>query len=273
MRRLNVQQSQIEECIRLSMFAVDMLPVNPPLQRGEELLLQLVKADAVKLGLESKRVQFALVFDHAKPDPTGEISSQHWPLAGKTWKYILYCSDTIPTIPFSLERLPLGRDYQGQTNPIFIQPDDEALIRGYLKAPSPTEELTAVTTLDDLLLAIHNYDTIVQLSPRRTTIVAEHKRRLHDPWLGDALKSLYMHRCQICLHDFRPRYGLPYANTRFLTPLDRGGAPVSKNLVVICPNHDAIIGAAHATFDARGCAFQYPNGLVEPLELRSHLVN
>ena len=80
MRRLNVQQTQIEECIRLSMFAVDMLPVNPPLQRGEELLLQLVKADAVKLGLESKRVQFALIFDHVRPDPTGEISRQHWPL-------------------------------------------------------------------------------------------------------------------------------------------------------------------------------------------------
>ena len=67
MRRLNVQFSQIEECIRTSMFAVDALPRNPPLQRGEVLLLQLVKSDAADRGWLDRRIQFALVFDRSTP--------------------------------------------------------------------------------------------------------------------------------------------------------------------------------------------------------------
>lgn len=37
MRRLNVQFSQIEECIRKSLFALPGLPRNPPLRKGEPL--------------------------------------------------------------------------------------------------------------------------------------------------------------------------------------------------------------------------------------------
>lgn len=44
MRRLNVQFSQIQECIEKSRFALPGLPANPPLANGEELLLQLVAA-------------------------------------------------------------------------------------------------------------------------------------------------------------------------------------------------------------------------------------
>src|SRR5688500_16297774 len=108
MRRLNVQFSQIEECIRTSLFAVDSLPATPPLAKGELLLLQLVKDDARRLGKLERRIEFALVFDRAAPDLTGAISREHWPNAGKTWKYILYCSETEPTIPFSLEALGLS---------------------------------------------------------------------------------------------------------------------------------------------------------------------
>lgn len=96
--------------------------------------------------------------------------------------------------------------------------------------------------MDELLAAIRNYDKVVRLSRPRTTRVSEHERRLRDPWLGDTLKLLYDHRCQICVHDFKPRYGVPYADTRFLTSIEEGGEPVSRNTVVLCPNQDAIIG-------------------------------
>lgn len=273
MRRLNVQHSQIEECIRLSMFAVDQLPVNPPMEKGEPLLLQLVLADARKLGLDGKRIQFALLFDHAEPDPTGEISRRHWPLAGKTWKFILYCSETIPTIPFSLDRMDLSKDYGGQTNPIYIQPQDEARIRPYLKGGTAPDALTRITSVEELLATIRSYDTVVRLAPVRTSKVSEHERRLRDPWLGDTLKVLYDHRCQICLHDFKPRYGVPYADTRFIVDPKDGGEPVSRNLLVMCPNHDRIIGAAHAEFDSRSLTYRFPNGLVEKLTLRDHLLS
>lgn len=273
MRRLNVQFTQIEECIRLSLFAVDMLPQNPPLELGEELLLQLVKVDAQDLGRLDSRIEFALVFDHVQEDPTGDISRQHWPSAGKVWKYILHCSETVPTVPFSLEKLGLSKDYAGQTNPVYIEPRDAAKIRPYVKGSSGAAELTALAGVTGLLTAIRNYDTVVRLSPVRTTRIHEHERRLSDPWLGDALKLLYEHRCQVCVHDFRPKYGEPYADTRFINPLNRGGEPLSRNLVVLCPNHNAIIGVTEASFDWQVIAWRYPNGLVEKLTLRDHLLS
>ena len=109
MQRLNVEQTQIRECIEQSLFAINQ---TPHLQKGEILLLQLVKRDASKLGKLNARIEFALVYDHCEYDHTGEISRQHWPQAGRTWKYILRCSDTIPTVPFSLENLLLARIIQ-----------------------------------------------------------------------------------------------------------------------------------------------------------------
>ncbi len=111
MRRLNVREAQIDECIQKSMFA---LSINPKLQQGELLLLQLVKSEAIRLGKVKERINFALVFDHIEADLDGSISRAHWPKENRTWPWIVYCSATIPTIPFSLENLPLSviRDKQ-----------------------------------------------------------------------------------------------------------------------------------------------------------------
>lgn len=87
MQRVNVRQSQIRECIEKSLFAVDRLPT---LQTGELLLLQLVKEEARLLGKLHSRIEFALIYDHYEIDHTGAISRQHWPSAGKIWKYILF---------------------------------------------------------------------------------------------------------------------------------------------------------------------------------------
>lgn len=273
MRRLNVQFSQIEECIRTSMFAVDMLPANPPLEPGEPLLLQLTKADAAQHGELERRIQFTLIFDHAVPDPTGAISREHWPQAGKVWKHILFCSETVPCIPFSLEQLGLAGKYAGQTNPVYIEPQDEAKIRPHLKGATQPAKLLELSSIDELLATIHNYDRVVELEPVQKARVREHERRLSDPWLGDMLKTLYEHRCQICLHDFTPQYGIPFADTRFLKSPGDGGMPVSRNLLVLCPNHDAIIGAARPEYRPRSMSFLYPNGLVERITLRDHLLS
>lgn len=273
LRRLNVRFTQIEECIRLSLFAVDMLPKNPPLHDREELLLQLVREDAAGLGKLDSRIEFALIFDHVKEDPTGQISREHWPNAGKTWKYILHCSETVPTIPFSLEKLELSKEYGGQTNPYYIEPEDAARIAPYLKGKAQPTELLGLAGVTGLLSAIRNYDTVIRLAPVRTSRVQEHERRLSDSWLGDVLKLLYEHRCQVCVHDFKPRYGEPYADTRFIDPLDRGGEPVSRNVLVLCPNHNAITRVTNASFDRQLFAWKYPNGLVEKLTLRDHLLS
>ena len=133
MRRLNVRPAQIEECIQKSMFAFSVRPQNPELQPGEPLLLQLVKTEAARLGKLHSRIDFALVFDHLEPDYDGMISRLHWPKEHRVWPWIVYGSATVPTIPFSLEDLDLSMDYDGQTNPRYIEPRDERLIRPYIQ--------------------------------------------------------------------------------------------------------------------------------------------
>ncbi len=106
--RLNVKATQIGECINSQKFAIDARPRNPEMQRGDILLLQMVSADANRLDKRNERIEFALIFDHYEEDHDGSISSHYWPHAGKTWRWILHCSDiiqAIPCHPFSLSLL------------------------------------------------------------------------------------------------------------------------------------------------------------------------
>jgi hypothetical protein len=157
LQRLNVRQSQIQECIEKSLFAVDRFP---NFQAGEILLLQLVKEEARNLGKLRSRIEFALIYDHYEIDHTGEISRLHWPLAGKTWKYILFCSKTIPVVPFAMEELALSTDYGGQTNPIRIQPEDEELIWPYIWGKSTGYEMRDTFGPSLIKETIANYDVI-----------------------------------------------------------------------------------------------------------------
>ncbi len=267
MQRLNVRQSQIRECIERSLFAVDRLP---PLQKGEILLLQLVKSEALQLGKLHSRIEFALVYDHYEIDHTGEISRHHWALAGKTWKYILFCSETVPTIPFSLEDLGLSDDYGGQTNPRGIGPKDEVQILPYIWG-----KLTGYDLRDEfgptlVKEAIVNYDVIIQREKPQKIIIPEHEEYYRDVLLAESLKSIYDHRCQVCGMNFRIKYEEPFAETHHIHSLSKGGLDISKNIIVICPNHHRIIHKTDAKFDRSKLMYRYPNGLEERLLLADH---
>jgi hypothetical protein len=266
-QRLNVKQSQIRECIEKSLFAVDRLP---PLQKGEILLLQLVKSEALQLAKLHSRIEFALVYDHYEVDHAGEISRQHWPLAGKTWKYILFCSETVPTIPFSLEDLPLSTDYGGQTNPREISTKDEVLILPYIWGKMTGYDLRDAFGPTLVREAVVNYDVIVEREKPRKIVVPEHEEFYRDPLLAESLKSIYDHRCQVCGMNFKVKYDEPFAETHHIDSLGKGGLDISKNIIVICPNHHRIIHKTGAKFDRLKLLYRYPNGLEERLVLADH---
>ena len=281
MRRLNVREAQIDTCIRESMFAIPERPLNPEMRPGELLLLQLAKQDASRLKLKH-RVNFALVFDHLVRDYDGSISRHYWPTEGRTWKWIVYGSATIPTIPFNLEDLSLSRDYSGQTNPRYILPNDEEIIEPYIQwalAQKPAPELQLIKPLMvaeefgeyRTLEAIHNHDRVAMLETSTRVVTGE--QFVRNPALADTLKSYYDHHCQVCGNDFEPTYGVPFAESHHIHYLRDGGLDVSKNIVVVCPNHHRIIHATDARFDSEQLAYEYPNGLREKLILPNHLSN
>lgn len=280
--RLNVRETQIGECIRSKKFALAGRPRNPAIQKDDILLLQLVDRDAHKLRKENARVEFALIFDHYTEDYNGSVSMQYWPNAGKTWRWILHCSDIIPTIPFSLDNLHLKQNYAGQKNPMWIVDEDKGKILPYIVQYIKVEEIgwrirdavaQGPSNREQILWSmIQNNDRIVEDSPDRIDFITvpEHKEIKRNPELPCILKEIYNFKCQICGFDFKPRYSVPYSETHHMIWLSRGGIDHSNNLVVICPNHHRIIHEVQPSFDRHELAFVYPNGLVEHLQLTNH---
>jgi hypothetical protein len=266
-QRLNVRQTQIRECIEKSLFAVNQIP---HFHKGEILLLQLVKAEAAELGKLRERIEFALVYDHYEIDHTGEISRQHWPQASKTWKYILVCSDTIPTIPFSLENLQLSKDYAGQTNPLVISQEDEPVISAYVWGRLNGYVLRDTFGPSLVRETLANYDVVTKPAQPRKVLIPEHEEFYRDSLLAESLKSIYDHRCQVCGMNFKIKYEQPFSETHHIRSLTQGGLDISKNIVVICPNHHRIIHKTNAEFDHTKYLYKYPNGLEERLILADH---
>jgi hypothetical protein len=284
LRRLNVRPAQIDECIQKSMFALSFRPRNPELQTGELLLLQLVKTEAAQLGKLHSRIDFALVFDHLERDHDGTISQLHWPAENRTWPWIIYCSATVPIIPFSLEDLPLSASdsYQGQDNARYIEPQDEAIIRPYIQwalaeTPEPSLQLVPTSQMaqqfgsERALSAIYNHDRIAIRHLVRTKIVTVEEFE-PNPWLANSLKSYYDCHCQICGQDFEPTYGVKLADAHHIHYLSQGGLDISVNVAVICPNHHRVIHATNARFNRQNLTYEYPNGLHERLLLPDHFV-
>lgn len=304
MRRLNVRSAQIDECIRSSMFALHGRPTNPELQPGELLLLQLVKRDAVRQEKIHSRIEFALVFDRLERDHDGAISRARWPLEGRTWNWILYGLMTVPTIPFSLEDLELSADYDGQDNARRINSSDEDRVRPLVQwslaqVPKPDLQIVSPSRVSDVfdrrrvLQTIFNHDRMTNIGreaqareiaepgvpyvlgsaessePFQTFLVEETRFR-RNPALAETLKSYYRYRCQVCGHDFEPRYGAEMAESHHVQYLSRGGLDISRNIVVLCPNHHRIIHATDARFNEHELSYEYPNGLHERLILPDH---
>jgi len=266
------------------MFALSFRPQNPELQPGELLLLQLVKSDAVNLGKVRERINFALIFDRIVPDTTGEISHHFWPSENRTWPWIIYGLATIPTIPFSLEELPLSVNnaYQGQDNARYINPIDEKLILPFIRwslaeQPSPYLEVIPTNKIvqkfgqSRTLQSIYNQDRIAALKPiqKRERLIEEFVR---NEGLAESLKVYYEYRCQVCGKSFKPDYGIDLAETHHIHYLAKGGPDISTNMIVLCPNHHRVIHAANANFDKQKLTYHYPNGYLEHLVLPDHII-
>lgn len=274
MWRLNVRAAQIDECIQESMFAISNRPQHPPLNKGDILLLQLVKGEAEERGQLNGRITFAIVFDHLEQDHDGSISRAHWPSEGRVWPWIIYGSATIPTLPFSLENIGLSRDYAGQTNPMHIAEEDQAKVLPYVEwaVPQAVSAPTSVQPTRDrasvLKILQARSRTKGNRKPNRRMIETSQFDR--DIWLAEGLKAFYGYRCQVCGQDFTSIYGVPYAETHHIDYLRNSGPDTLENMIVLCPNHHRLVHATNARFDRDALAYLYPNGVSEELLVTDH---
>jgi len=251
------------------------------MQRGELLLLELNKVDA---GIQDGRTNFVLVLDRIEEDD-GTTIQQLWPNAKPGWRWLLYGSATIPTIPFSLDdaNLDLSKIYGGRggQNPApIIKADDEEKIERYIlrslaEIPDPTHQLVPISQVVQefekwqVLWAIDNHDRIVRLRAGSRGTASVEKCEPNSS-LAEILSSYYEYRCQICGKDRFSDDGVAFSEAHHIQALAQGGLDISTTIVILCPNHRYVIEAMNARFDRHSLAFAYPNGLREPLILRDH---
>lgn len=103
-----------------------------------------------------------------------------------------------------------------------------------------------------------------------TTVGARKVRRLSRA-VGDGLKLLYDYRCQICGQKIGAAYGSNLIHAHHIDYFVKSLNNNASNVLVVCPNHHAVIHDRNPEFDRKNLVYHYPNGLTEGLALNKHL--
>lgn len=104
-----------------------------------------------------------------------------------------------------------------------------------------------------------------------TTVGARKVRRLSRA-VGDGLKLLYDYRCQICGQKIGAPYGSCLIHAHHIDYFVRSLNNDASNVLIVCPNHHAVIHDCNPEFDRKHLVYHYPNGLTEGLALNRHLI-
>lgn len=89
--------------------------------------------------------------------------------------------------------------------------------------------------------------------------------------IADDLKEVYGYRCQICGQHIGEPYGSHLIHAHHIHYFVHSLNNNANNIMIVCPNHHAIIHDLNPTFDFTQRQFHYPNGYVEGLAINLHL--
>ena len=89
--------------------------------------------------------------------------------------------------------------------------------------------------------------------------------------IADDLKEVYGYRCQICGQYIGEPYGSHLIHAHHIHYFVHSLNNNANNIMIVCPNHHAIIHDLNPTFDFTQRQFHYPNGYVEGLAINLHL--
>ena len=89
--------------------------------------------------------------------------------------------------------------------------------------------------------------------------------------IADDLKAVYGYRCQICGQYIGEPYGSHLIHAHHIHYFVHSLNNNANNIMIVCPNHHAIIHDVNPIFDFAQKQFHYPNGYVEGLSLNLHL--
>lgn len=115
-----------------------------------------------------------------------------------------------------------------------------------------------------------NFDTTDDTAGFNEKIQLVKIRKLNKK-IGDNLKRLYEHRCQICGKMVGEPYGSHVAEAHHIDYFVKSLNNDASNQLIVCPNHHSIIHDVNPTFDKKHLMYTYDNGFQEQLILNKHL--
>ena len=120
--------------------------------------------------------------------------------------------------------------------------------------------------MDELLL-----ENAIDLEARIELKESTKKIRRLTKSIGDSLKLVYGYRCQICGQYIGEPYGSTVIHAHHIDYFVKSMNNNADNILIVCPNHHAIIHDRNPVFDRQTIQYKYPNGYSEGLRLNKHL--
>jgi 5-methylcytosine-specific restriction enzyme A len=149
------------------------------------------------------------------------------------------------------------------------QPD--TFVAECILADDIREEYDAIKEYDEMQVEdIINYYATDPKSGYKNR-VANTKIRDYNRNIGETLKLMYQHKCQICGAEFKGRYDIDISEIHHIEYYSKSLNNNSDNLLVLCPNHHRIIHKANPEFNRDGLYYRYANGLEDKLTINNHL--
>lgn len=97
------------------------------------------------------------------------------------------------------------------------------------------------------------------------------KMRRLDRSIGNSLKKLYDYKCQVSGEKIGDKYGDSVVEVHHIEYFTTSLNNDSSNIIVISPNFHRIIHKNNPRFNREKLAFEFDNGVVEPIKLDKHL--
>lgn len=115
---------------------------------------------------------------------------------------------------------------------------------------------------------------VLNFEDKEASVVKKYKEiseRKYDISKINALKKIYKYRCQICGINVGEEYGENLAEAHHIQYFTKSMDNSSNNLLILCPNHHALIHKSNPRFDYENLQYIFENGRVDRLKLNLHL--
>ena len=119
--------------------------------------------------------------------------------------------------------------------------------------------------------AIENYYEMKDITDHYEFKEKVSKFRKVNQDIIENLKQLYNCRCQICGETIGLECGTKVSQAHHIKYFSKSLNNDSDNIVILCPNHHALIHNQNPIFDRQQKKFIFPNGYVAELKLNKHL--